>query len=83
MNEIITLTIYIGYSILENQKWNAIKKKRSAIMQIESKRLKSIKKYKKIKNKHQMVIERISRDCRKFGMIFPSPFSHNGKLNIH
>lgn len=25
MNEIITLTIYIGYSILENQKWNAIK----------------------------------------------------------
>ena len=54
-----------------------------AVKQIESKRLKSIKKYKKIKNKHQMVIERISRDCRKFGMIFPSPFSYNGKLNIH
>ncbi len=45
-------------------------------MQIESKRLKSIKKYKKIKNKHQMVIERISRDCRKYKAIFPEPSTH-------
>lgn len=33
--------------------------------------------------KDEKTIEKVSRDCRKFGMIFPSPFSHNGKLNIH
>lgn len=54
--------------------------------------LEEIEAAKKMGNGHQitigttkdgMIIEKVSKDCRKSGMIFLSPFSHshNGKLN--